>query len=81
MLQVFLHCTYISNQILYIHTFHWVLRGSTGIKFRVGDPNIRENWVINYKKGDGNAIVFDDSFEHEVIHDGSDDRYVILMGV
>ena len=34
---------------------------------------------MSYKKGDGHAVVFDDSFEHEVIHDGSDDRYVILI--
>jgi hypothetical protein len=69
------HCGTTNRRLI----LHWVLRGSTGIKFRVGDPNIKENWVENYKKGDGYAIVFDDSFEHEVIHDGNDDRYVILM--
>ena len=28
---------------------------------------------------DGRAIVFDDSFEHEVIHTGKRDRYVVLI--
>jgi hypothetical protein len=28
---------------------------------------------------DGLAIVFDDSFEHEVVHRGDQDRYVVLL--
>ena len=28
--------------------------------------------------GDGHAIVFDDSFEHHVLHDGAEDRYVLF---
>jgi hypothetical protein len=33
-------------------------------------------WIYSYGGGDGHAIVFDDSFEHEVIHRGSEDRCV-----
>ena len=28
---------------------------------------------------EGKCIVFDDSFEHEVIHDGSRNRFVLLI--
>ena len=28
--------------------------------------------------GDGHAIVFDDSFEHHVRHEGDEDRYVLF---
>ena len=39
-------------------------------------------WVHSYgglRGEDGLAIVFDDSFEHEVVHRGEQDRYVVLM--
>ena len=44
-----------------------------GVEFTVGDETIK-----NYGKGDGNAIVFDDSFEHSVYHGGKKDRFVVL---
>jgi aspartyl/asparaginyl beta-hydroxylase (cupin superfamily) len=36
-------------------------------------------WVMSYGRGDGNAIVFDDSYEHEVQHRGNKDRYIVLI--
>ena len=42
------HCGTTNRRLI----LHWVLRGSTGVKFRVGDPRVRENWVMNYKMGD-----------------------------
>ena len=36
-------------------------------------------WVRSYGRGDGHAIVFDDSFEHEVIHEGSAERFIVLV--
>ena len=38
-------------------------------------------WVSHYGGSgeDGQAIVFDDSFEHEVVHTGEADRYVLLL--
>jgi Aspartyl/Asparaginyl beta-hydroxylase len=45
------------------------------------EPNssVHGGWVSSYGAGDGHAIVFDDSFEHEVVHNGHNDRYVILV--
>ena len=45
------------------------LRGWQGVRFRVGGE-----WR-EYEEG--RALVFDDSFEHEVVHEGSADRYVL----
>ena len=45
------------------------LRGWQGVRFRVGGE-----WR-EYEEG--RAFVFDDSFEHEVVHEGSADRYVL----
>ena len=47
--------------------------------FRVGDEGKGSDWVKSYGKGDGSAIVFDDSFEHEVKHMGERDRYILLI--
>ena len=49
----------------------FALRGSDGVTFTVGDE------ARSYG-GDGHAIVFDDSFEHHVRHDGAEDRYVLF---
>ena len=48
----------------------YALKGSAGVKFRVGAE-------FRPYGGDGQAIVFDDSFEHEVVHNGSETRYVL----
>jgi len=32
-------------------------------------------------RGDGKALVFDDSFEHEVVHGGSEDRFVLYVAL
>ncbi|KAL1526666.1 hypothetical protein AB1Y20_015370 [Prymnesium parvum] len=45
------------------------LRGFEGVRIRVGDT-----WR-SYEEG--HAMVFDDSFEHEVVHAGINDRYVL----
>jgi len=52
---------------------HFPLIGSDGVKFVVGDET-----VMNYGGGDGHPIVFDDSFEHHVYHEGTEDRFVVL---
>jgi len=38
-------------------------------------------WMHSYGGSgeDGLAVVFDDSFEHEVVHRGNHDRYVVLL--
>lgn len=48
----------------------YALKGSAGVKFRVGGE-------FRPYGGDGQAIVFDDSFEHEVVHNGTEVRYVL----
>ena len=50
-----------------------IISGASGVAIRAGD-----RWVRNYGLGDGHAVVFDDSFEHEVRHDGAEDRYALL---
>ena len=50
----------------------FALRGSDGVTFTVGDE------PRSYG-GDGHAIVFDDSFEHDVIHEGADPRIVLVL--
>lgn len=52
---------------------HLALTGSAGCYLRVG-TQIRE-WQ------DGKVLVFDDSFEHQVCHAGSDTRVVLMMNV
>ena len=56
-----------------------LILGAEGVWFRVGDEGKGSDWVKSYGNGDGNAIVFDDSFEHEVKHTGERDRYVLLI--
>ena len=45
------------------------LRGIDGVRFRVADE-----WR---SYSEGKTMIFDDSHEHEVVHDGSQDRYVL----
>ena len=52
---------------------HFALEGAEGIEFTVGGKMVK-----SYDGGDGNAIVFDDSFEHSVYHGGEQDRFVVL---
>ena len=49
------------------------LAGFDGVRFRVGDE-----WR-GYEEG--RALVFDDSFEHEVVHGGEADRFVLYTVV
>ena len=61
---------------------HFALRGANDVMFRVGDEDEHGapgGWVKSYREGDGHAIIFDDSFEHTVIHEGTDDRFVLLV--
>ena len=59
------HCGVTNRRLI----MQFALRGSAGVEFTVGDEKRGYG-------GDGHALVFDDSFEHEVWHGG--DRYVIL---
>jgi aspartyl/asparaginyl beta-hydroxylase (cupin superfamily) len=52
---------------------HLALTGSKGCYLRVG-TQIRE-WE------DGRVLVFDDSFEHQVCHNGAQTRVVLMMNV
>ena len=65
------HCGTTNQRLI----LHFPLIGATeGIDFIVG-----EQLVQNYGgKGDGHAIVFDDSYEHSVSHNGTQDRFIIL---
>ena len=44
-----------------------------GLSLRVG--NETRGWTA------GKVVVFDDSFEHEVWHRGTEDRYVLYMSI
>lgn len=61
------HCGTTNRRLI----MQFALRGSEGVAFTVG------NETRSYG-GDGHAIVFDDSFEHKVEHDGSHDRVVLF---
>ena len=61
------HCGVTNRRLI----MQFALRGSDGVTFTVGDE------PRSYG-GDGHAIVFDDSFEHHVRHDGAEDRYVLF---
>jgi hypothetical protein len=53
---------------------HFPLVGADGVQITVGDKTVE-----GYNSGDGNAIVFDDSFEHSVFHGGRKDRFVVRV--
>ena len=63
------HCGTTNSRLI----MHFALEGADGVEFTVGGKMVK-----NYDKGDGNAIVFDDSFEHSVYHGGKKDRFVVL---
>ena len=59
----------------------FAIAGARGVRFRAGD-----RWVDDYglpseprAPDGGRTIVFDDSFEHEVVHAGSQERYALLV--
>jgi aspartate beta-hydroxylase len=56
----------VTNQRL---VMQFPLSGWEGVRFRVGDE-----WRTYHR---GSAMVFDDSFEHEVVHEGSAPRVVL----
>ena len=74
----------------------FALAGSAGVRFRVGNEwrtyaegssvpsstsaRAKSNTNTN-GDGDGSGLVFDDSFEHEVFHNGSNDRYVLYAAM
>lgn len=66
------HCGTTNRRLI----MHFALQGSEGVQFRVGDDTCDGGW--REYGGDGNGIVFDDSFEHEVRHSGTHDRFVVL---
>ncbi|MFJ5676408.1 aspartyl/asparaginyl beta-hydroxylase domain-containing protein [Streptomyces sp. NPDC093097] len=55
------------------HRVHLGLRVPEGPRIRVGDRTLR--WQ------EGACLVFDDSFEHEVWHEGTEPRVVLLLDV
>ena len=61
------HCGVTNRRLI----MQFALRGSDGVEFIVGGE------ARGYG-GDGHAIVFDDSFEHQVNHRGPEDRYVFF---
>jgi aspartate beta-hydroxylase len=61
------HCGY-SNARLRIHL---PIRTPPGARMRVKDQ------IVTWKQGE--CLVFDDSFEHEVWHDGTEPRVVLLV--
>jgi aspartate beta-hydroxylase len=63
------HCGH-SNSALRVHLG---IRVPPGPRIRIGDE------VLAWQ--DGRCIVFDDSFEHEVWHDGEQSRIVLLLDV
>lgn len=63
------HCGTTNRRLI----MHFPLIGSEGVRFVVGNET-----VMNYGGGDGSPIVFDDSFEHHVYHEGNKDRFVVL---
>ena len=63
------HCGTTNSRLI----MHFALEGADGLEFTVGGQVVK-----NYNGGDGNPIVFDDSFEHSVYHGGSKDRFVVL---
>ena len=67
------HCGTTNRRLI----LHFALRGSLGVEFRAGDETCGGGW--RGYGGDGNAIVFDDSFEHEVRHKGKEDRFILLV--
>lgn len=63
------HCGTTNSRLI----MHFAVEGAEGIEFTVGGQTVK-----NYGDGDGNAIVFDDSYEHSVYHGGDQDRFVVL---
>jgi len=68
--QILPHCGTTNRRLI----MHWCLNGCDGVTLTVGGKSVE-----NYGgKGPGNAVVFDDSFEHSLQHNGSQDLYFIL---
>lgn len=51
---------------------YFALEGAQGIELSVGGRTVK-----NLKQGDGYAVVFDDSFEHSLHHEGEKDLFII----
>jgi hypothetical protein len=64
------HCGITNSRLI----MHFPLVGADGVQITVGDKTVE-----GYNSGDGNAIVFDDSFEHSVFHGGRKDRFVVRV--
>lgn len=70
------HCGTTNRRLI----MHFAILGSAGVRFRVGDGDDGDGdggW--RGYGGDGRSIVFDDSFEHEVTHQGLHERFVVLV--
>lgn len=63
------HCGTTNSRLI----MHFPFVGAEKVRFVVGDET-----VMSYGGGDGSPIVFDDSFEHHVYHEGANDRFVVL---
>jgi hypothetical protein len=57
-----------TNAVLRVHL---PIKIPAGVRIRVGDQQL--TWE------EGKCLVFDDSFEHEVWHDGTEDRVVLIL--
>lgn len=51
---------------------HWCLEGCDGVDYTVGGVAMK-----NFGGDEGSPIVFDDSFEHEVQHNGASEAYFV----
>jgi len=63
------HCGTTNSRLI----MHFPIIGAEGVRFIVGDET-----VVSYGEGDGHPIVFDDSYEHHVYHEGLKDRFIVL---
>jgi hypothetical protein len=66
--QVLPHCGTTNRRLI----LHWCLEGCDGIEYAVGGVT-KQNYG-----GDGSPIIFDDSFEYSIKHNGSKDMYMVL---
>ncbi|GAX12089.1 hypothetical protein FisN_15Lh219 [Fistulifera solaris] len=54
-------------------TLHWCLYGCTNIELSIGNQS-----SLNYESESG-VIVFDDSFEHSIQHNGKEDAVILVV--
>ena len=72
---IFPHCGTTNRRLI----MHFPLSGAEGVRLVVGEQEVLSyRGVFSDQGGDGSPIVFDDSFEHHVHHEGTQERFVVL---